>query len=436
MKQISTFKLSAVAAAMTAAVICSSTAFATNGYFKHGYGQKAEGMGGVGVALPQDSIASATNPAGLAFIGNRADLGMELFNPRRDATLDFSGGKGGAASAESGDTLFLIPEAGFSMDMAGMTMGLTMVANGGMNTRYSKNIFDQAFGGPSKTGGPPNTGTLGMNLSQLLILPSVAYKVNDSNALGASLVVGYQRFRAYGLGDFAAFGFSSDPAHFSNKGDDDSWGGGVRLGWTGKVTDTLTLGATAASKVYMQPFSRYKGLFAEKGDFDIPANFAVGLALKPTQDMTVGFDVERILYQGVSSVSNAGPTPAELAPPFLAGNPSRQLGNTGGIGFGWRNMTIYKLGVSYNYSDQWTLRAGFNYGKTPIPNDQNIFNIIAPGVVEKHLTFGFTFSPSKNNEITMAYMHAFRKDQSLTTPYRADIGMSQNSVGASYGWKF
>lgn len=422
MMQNSRFKLSALAIAT--AMACSPAAFATNGYFKHGYGQKAEGMGGVGVALPQDSLAEATNPAGLAFVGNRADVGMELFNPRRDATVqDLTGGEGGSInSAKSGATLFLVPEAGFSMDMAGMTMGLAMVANGGMNTRYNSNPINLSMGDPRPS-------TLGVNLEQLLILPSVAYKLNDSNSLGASLIVGYQRFRAYGFGNFG--GFSTDANSMTNKGDDDSWGGGVRLGWTGKLTDSLTLGATAASKVYMQPFSKYKGLFAQKGDFDIPANYAVGMAFKPSNDLTLAFDVERILYSGVKAIHDTGPTPTEFQ--FGPSSPDRMFGASNGMGYGWESITVYKLGASYNLNDQWTLRGGVNYGKSPIPDDQTLLNVTAPGVVEKHLTFGFTYNVSKNNELTVSAMHAFRKDQS--GPF-ADIGMSENSVGAGYAWKF
>jgi hypothetical protein len=42
---------------------------ATNGYFSHGYGAKSQGMAGVGIALPQDALAAATNPAGTALVG-------------------------------------------------------------------------------------------------------------------------------------------------------------------------------------------------------------------------------------------------------------------------------------------------------------------------------------------------------------------------------
>ena len=43
-----------------AAAMAALPAFATNGYFPHGYGLKAKGMGGVSTALAQDSMGGAT----------------------------------------------------------------------------------------------------------------------------------------------------------------------------------------------------------------------------------------------------------------------------------------------------------------------------------------------------------------------------------------
>jgi len=46
-------------------IAASAEANATDGYFAHGYGVKSQGMGGVGIALPQDALAAAANPAGM-----------------------------------------------------------------------------------------------------------------------------------------------------------------------------------------------------------------------------------------------------------------------------------------------------------------------------------------------------------------------------------
>jgi long-chain fatty acid transport protein len=469
MKRI--IKQSAAALAVAAA-IGAPAAYATDGYFLIGYGAKARGMGGAGIALPQDSIAAATNPAGMAFVSDRADFGLELFSPRRYGGIDATPlGGADTGHVDSSSNIFAVPNGGYVHHMGGgLTLGISVTGAGGMNTRYDSNVYLDGFGkavpgfvqllnaNGMAAGAPssfPNTGTLGVNLSQAIIAPTAAFKVNDNNSIGASLLIGYQMFRAYGLGLFS--GFSSDPAALTNNGNDSAWGAGVRIGWTGKISDNVTLGATAASKIYMQKFSKYKGLFAEQGDFDIPANFGVGIAVKTDPKTTVAFDVERILYSGVKSLHNPGPTAAQFVGGLVStltqgqyGGVSNPLGTNNGYGFGWNDQTVYKLGVQYQYNDQWTFRGGVNYAKSPIPDNQALFNVLAPGVVQTHLTLGFTYSPTKNNELTVAYMHAFQHDQSYTykttvnlpntgampISYTTDIGMHQDALEASYAWKF
>jgi long-chain fatty acid transport protein len=292
--------------------------------------------------------------------------------------------------------------------------------------------------------------TLGVNLSQLIIAPTIAKQLNDDHSVGASLLIGYQRFRAYGLGLFQ--GLSSDMNHVTNQGDDDAWGAGVRIGWTGQITDSITLGAQYSSKIFMQEFDKYAGLFAEQGDFDIPANFGVGVAMKVSPKTTVAFDVQRIQYSDVAAIGNKGPTAPEFFNALLGvltANPaavSNPLGTDTGWGFGWEDITVYKLGINHEYNDRWTLRAGFNYGESPISDDQNLFNILAPGVVEKHISLGFTYMPTQNNEVSVTYVRALSKKQSHdysadmgafgTLGYTADIGMDQNALEVSYAFKF
>src|SRR5450830_369085 len=221
--------------ALAAALLAPLLASATNGYFSHGYGAKSEGMAGVGIALPQDALAAATNPAGTAAVGSRLDLGVSLFVPNRSSSIT-GNGVGPDASYDGNDTSnFLIPDFGYTRQISPSTsIGLAVYGNGGMNTDYATNPYAR-FGA---------TGAAGVNLEQLFISPSVAYKVNDSHTVGVALNVAYQRFEAKGIQFFGDTGFSSSSANVSNQGTDSSTGVGVRLGWTGKVTPTLTLGAT------------------------------------------------------------------------------------------------------------------------------------------------------------------------------------------------
>lgn len=74
----------ALPVALLAAV---SSAHATKGYFSHGYGTKARGQAGVGVAWSQDALGAAANPAGTLAVGERVDLGLSWFAPRRNASV-------------------------------------------------------------------------------------------------------------------------------------------------------------------------------------------------------------------------------------------------------------------------------------------------------------------------------------------------------------
>ena len=47
---------------LVAIAAASGSAFATDGYFAHGYGMKAKGMGGAATAMATDAMGGANNP--------------------------------------------------------------------------------------------------------------------------------------------------------------------------------------------------------------------------------------------------------------------------------------------------------------------------------------------------------------------------------------
>lgn len=425
------------AALLLAGMALAAPALATNGYFQIGYGAKSTGMAGAGVANPQDTLAGAANPAGMAHVGEGFDVGFRLFSPVRSASLGCPGPQctQSTISADSDNELFFIPDGGYTTRINDkMFVGVSVFGNGGMNTSYETNLYGEVAL-QSQFGAPPGAGTatfgkLGVNLAQLLIAPSITYEVAEGHTLGISPVIGVQRFSAHGVGVFGQL--STDPSSLTNNGDEWSYGIGVRLGWLGQLGDRWRLGATVASETYMTKLDKYSGLFADGGAFNIPANAAIGFAVDATEDLTLAFDVQRIFYGAVDSINNPGPTQQELG-----GNisPDRRLGASNGIGFGWEDIWVLKLGLSYDITDAWTFRAGYNYGENPIPDDEVLINILAPGIVEHHATLGFSFRSSKNSEWNFSYMHAFENKQTdpstaFGTP--ATIQMYENAVNFSY----
>ncbi len=401
----------------------SPMAHATDGYFAQGYGMKANGMAGVGIALPQDSLAAATNPAGMVMVGDRVDVGLTWFKPTRGADITSNACGPGCSMNGSydgnGRSNFLIPEMGYNKMMnPNMSLGVSVYGNGGLNTQYNQSPF-AAIG---------SQGNAGINMTQLFVAPTWAMKVNDSNSIGVALNLVYQTFSATGLSAFK--GMSSDPSAVTDNGTDTSTGIGLRVGWTGELTSTLTVGATYQPKTEMSSFSKYAGLFANQGEFDIPASYGVGIAFKATPATTIAADYMTIKYSDVAAVGNT-------INALFTGVP---LGANNGPGFGWTDVDVLKLGVSHVMSDALTVRAGYSHNTQPIPASQTMLNILAPGVIQDHLTFGATWNVSKQNEITFAYMHAFENNVNGPIPPNfgggnVNLHMNENSLGIAYSWK-
>lgn len=401
------------------ALIASQAAFATNGYFTHGVGVQSQGLAGAGIALPLDALASATNPAGIAYLGDRVDVGATLFNPDRGATIVGNGYGANGSYDGNGKDYFVLPEAGYVKQLSPQaSLGIALYGNGGMNTDYRRNPF-AAFG---------STGSAGVNLTQAFLSPSFAWKPVEDHAFGVALVVAYQQFYARGLGAFASASIA--PGNLSDRHTADSTGIGVRLGWTGRLTPNLTLGATWASKI-SGSFDKYRGLFADAGNFDIPQNYGLGLAWQAAPGWKLAVDWQHIDYGGVRSIANP------LSNLFL-GNP---LGSANGPGFGWKNVNVYKLGASFDVDAALTLRAGFSHTDEPFGADQTFFNILAPGVVQNHVTFGASRRFGRG-ELSAFYARALRNtiDGANSIPAsfgggNANVRLSENLLGVAYGWK-
>jgi long-chain fatty acid transport protein len=372
-------------------------------------------MGGASIAVAQDAFGGANNPATMAFAGNQFAIGVDLFSPTRSAERTGGAAFGLDGSADSDSKYFGIPELAYNtMVRPDLSLGVTVYGNGGMNTDYpgdqlpSPGACGPATGpgtGFNPAPGPYNllcgNGRLGVDLSQLVVAPTLAWRFRPDHSIGISPLFGYQRFKAEGLQAFA--GLSTSPGDVTNRGYDSSTGWGVRVGYYGQLTPQLAIGATYQSKISMGKFDKYKGLFADSGGFDIPSNWGLGVAFKPMPAWLLALDYERISYSDVKSVNN----PSNLILNCAGGDPSACLGGSNGAGFGWQDVDVIKIGVQYELNAQWTLRAGYNHSDNPIRASDVTINILAPGVVRDHATAGATWKWDAQNELSTAFMYAF-----------------------------
>ena len=290
-------------------------------------------------------------------------------------------------------------------------------ANGGMNTNY-----------PYRTFYDPNSPNTGVNLEQVFFGLTYAIKIAQDHSLGITALYAYQRFEAQGLASFSMF--SSDPSNLTGNRMSTSSGFGARFGYQGHITPQFYVGASYQTKMYMSNFDQYKGLFANQGGFDIPANWTVGFAYLPTQALTFSFDVQYIYYNGIKSVGN----------PLLPNLQTAQLGNDNGAGFGWKDIFVFKFGTMWKTSDNLTLMAGYSYGQEPIPDSEVLFNILAPATIQHHITAGFSTKLNETNEVSVALMYAPATSVTGANPLEAPgqqsikLNMSQWQLEVGYAF--
>ncbi len=444
--------------------------FATNGYFTHGNGTKNKAMAGAGIALPEDAIDVTNNPAVAPFVGDQLIVGAAMFSPIRKyqtSESQLNGNMGaitiGPNDIKSKTNYFVIPHIAKTWQLANdSAWALSFYGRGGMNTDWKGGTatFDPDGPGPAGPMTFPGTygasvfggsGDAGVNLSQAFLDVTWAKKFNDRVSFGISAVLVAQYFKADGVASFAqlteTFARSSNPmmpdlpTNLSNNGTDWSYGGGLKLGLHASLSERVSFGLMYQTKISMSEFDDYADLFAEQGDFDIPADLKVGLTFNASDKTALSFDIEHMWYSDIDSVGN----PIQIlfsCPTAGRGgtNLSNCLGGDNGGGFGWDDMTVYKLGLRYKAGEDWTWRFGYSYGEQPIDSSQMSFNILAPATIEHHVTAGFTLERTPGRQFNMAFMYAPNSD--VTGPQNFDptqtvtFEMYQWEMEASYSWRF
>jgi long-chain fatty acid transport protein len=490
--------LKQVLSATIGCALLPASAWATNGYFSHGWGTQSKAMAGVATALPTSTLVSATNPAGMAFIGQSLDLGVAFFSPSPrgyEANNDFSTENGFPTGPfvtpgkyDSDDDWFLIPSFGYNYVIdERSTIGVSVFGNGGMNTRYKDRppfenfaafpnqlavppgtqpppesglfaspsglLFQMTPQGPAPATGPtsapnnanPNgvftaTTPTGINLEQLFIEVPYTLKIGDGKqSIGIAPVLAVQSFEAQGLEPFKQL--SVNPDNVTNNGAEWSYGAGLHFGWYGEITDQLALGASYRTKVWMTKLDDYKGLFADGGSFDIPAMFNLGVAYKPQPNLTLAFDYQHIFYDEIDAISNSSDsdiTQCQTAGP----KPSFCLGGESGIGFGWQSMDVFKLGLKYDANEKLSLLGGVSYNTEVFRTDaQGLFNVLAPATVRWHVTAGATYRLNDKDALNFAFSYMPKETFDGTSPQlvqtqTGNLYMEQMDIEVSWRHSF
>ncbi|MEJ7622089.1 MAG: outer membrane protein transport protein [Aquificaceae bacterium] len=407
------------AIALTALLGIAGLSFATNGDNLIGVSPASRGMGGIGVGMPvgpTDSIFR--NPAWISqYKGFNLSFGGILFMPEVKARVQNPMGDSGSQRSKA--DMFVVPEVGIVHQINDkLTFGIGAFGVSGMGVDYRNK--------------DPMLSNMHTNFQFMRVIPALSYKVNDAVYVSGTLHL------AYGSLDMGAImcDLTGTTCWNAGGGQSQTYGMGFQLGLAYNMGDFVYAGITYQSPVSMT----YKRVFDSDGDFifeDLkltqPQELAFGIGVKPMNNLKVGMDIRWINWKNAKGYKH----------------------------FQWKDQWVIALGGEYKPTEKLALRAGYNYGKSPIrggaknpmnanriPNfsapfsDLQIayFNLVGfPAITEHHITLGLGYEFTKTFGIDLAYKHAFNKKVKATDPsgaFLVEAQNAQNAISIGLNWKF
>jgi long-chain fatty acid transport protein len=170
-----------------------------------------------------------------------------------------------------------------------------------------------------------------------------------------------------------------------------------------------------------------EGNFAASYDAEIelvyPQKLGAGAAYRPTEDLLLAADITWINWKNSFDKM-----------PIRLRNGDNQTVNrmTGGedleidVPLNWRDQWIVAVGAEYFLTPSWTLRAGLNHARNPVP-EETVMPIF-PAIVETHATIGVGYR-WENFQLDTAWEHGFENSVSTDHSLVADeYDDSKNTV--------
>jgi long-chain fatty acid transport protein len=193
-----------------------------------------------------------------------------------------------------------------------------------------------------------------------MVNPNVAFEITDtlSVAAGADFYTADLTLDAFVPSAMSPFGGPPGmDIGTSIDADAEAWGWNLALMYL--LSDHISIGASYRSKADLDFSGSFKTAPAiplsiqSALDMHLPSMVKVGVAVQPTEALTLEVDVDWLEWSRFDNVA------VSFSPPVLPPQVSER---------DWDDCFLYALGAQYEIKGGWKLRAGYGYGESPIPD--------------------------------------------------------------------
>lgn len=383
-------------------------------------GSKAAGMGTAFVGVADDPSTIFTNPAGLGNLtGYQIYGGFTVLSPE----TSFS-----SPSSESVDTerqYYFPPHLymSYQPDASDFTYGIGVFSPFGIGGRKWPDD------------GPTRFVSTESFIGTMTINPSLAYKISPKLFIGGGIYYLYARSEAKNRINQSYFG--GPDGGFKVDLDGGNWG--YDLGLLYKPISWLSLRLSYRSGVDVElegeaKFSRIApGLLPVRGtgaikldvksELNLPPIVSFGLAFYPSKKLTIGVDVDWVGW------SRYEKTTIDFKSEVL-----RDWFSDITIKNDWENTWLFKAGLDYRVTDRLSLRTGYAFVESPIPD--RTLSPASPDGNQHNITLGFGYRFG-NYWLDTFYMLSIFENRTVQNPILSGTYESMaHYAGLSIGYKF
>lgn len=222
----------------------------------------------------------------------------------------------------------------------------------------------------------------GTSFERQYFSPGIEREIGEGSILGVSAVIAYQRYSASGLGLWAAD--APDQNLFLTPRyapyEETGYGTGVRLDVRQEVSEGVAFDAGFQSRIDMEEFASYHGVYANPADLDIPARARVGLAFQASSRSWLNVGVERVLYSDI----NAFPSR------FLPNRFLSLLGDSSSPNFSWDDLTVYSVGWAWSDGRDQQWHVDVSTRTQPSPTSSLLSNALSQDMADSAMTLGYS----------------------------------------------
>lgn len=336
-----------------------------------GIGSRAAALGGAYSANAEGPFAAYYNPAGLTQTEKPvASAGIMVMNPDlevNDYTVDNSNRAdlGPTDTSDKSDNLYP-PHLGFAMPInSKWSVGVAAYAPFGLHLKWEDN--------PAKN--PMSYNAYESWYNRKVVTPTAAYKVNDQLSLGFGVSLGRSEAGMY-RNIYNLTPFNMNTAFETEL--TDSFNYSANLGLMYKPTQKWSIGVTYRS----QADADFEGELEVKGDqsspsfpytiqdeydvsmddVDHPDQVQVGVRYQPYETLSLEADVVWTRWSMVDEQTlKFEDTDAFINAAYPDGEEEFERD--------WENTRQVRIGVEWATTDWLTLRGGYFYDPSPIPDD-------------------------------------------------------------------